>query len=75
MKAIRVKSNCHFNLISILKLFILTNDNRELKLAPFEAEYNVSENIDQTENWSTIDEIISFYCSNLLNVFPSITIK
>ncbi len=66
----------------LLKLFILTNDNRELKIAPYDSaaasgEYvdSIYSEIEELNELSSIDEIIGFYCSNLLNIFPAITIR
>lgn len=59
----------------------MTNDNRELKVAPYEGPAEVVESIyseiDDIDEFTltVIDEIISCYCSNFLNIFPSITIR
>ena len=52
-------------------MIISTNDIKELRLKSI----NESDEDDETENLNIIDEIINFYCSSLLNIFPSVTIK
>lgn len=50
-----------------------TNDIKELRLKSINE--SDEDDLNETENLNIIDEIISFYCSSLLNIFPSITIK
>lgn len=54
-------------------MIISTNDIKELRLKSINE--SDEDDLNETENLNIIDEIISFYCSSLLNIFPSITIK
>ena len=61
-----------------LKLTITTNDNKEFKIHSFEPSNSVSESeLDSgfDSNVTNVDEILSYYCSNFYDVFPSVTIK
>lgn len=54
-------------------MIISTNDIKELRLKSINE--SDEDDLNETENLNIIDEIISFYCSSLLNIFPSVTIK
>ena len=56
----------------LLKLVIVTNDLKELKIR---SALDNEIDLDDSNEFDSVDEIISFFCSSLLLVFPSVTIK